>query len=233
MVFMCTKCRGFTNAPMGQKRRRCSYCGSIIDITKANLALFDSPEQASTAVKLFNASKGGDEFKEAVERSRERVKSFLPSHPIDAKDISDDNEQIPPQGKKRVLMAILEKEARKKPYTLDRLEEMCETEGLQWAWVEKQIESLANNGALIFPRPWTVQLVDYEDEEIDRTTSSKDVSNEIIMLLKNKGGELKVDEVFLYFNRKGIPESSVETSLERLMRSGNIFQPRPGLVKIV
>jgi len=232
-VFMCTKCRGFTNAPLGQKRRRCSYCGSIIDITKANVALFDTPEQAQVAVKEFNASKGGDDFTAAVEKSRDRVKALLPPQQINAKDITDGNERTPPQGKRRTLMTLLQKEARKKPCSLDMLEEMCEARGLEWKWVEKQIESLANNGALIFPRPWTVQLVNIEGEKENTTSASKDVSSEIVSLLKSKGGKLRVEEVVEHFTTRGVSESSVESSLERLMRSGDIFQPSPGYVKII
>ena len=228
---MCTKCRGFTNAPVGQKRRRCSYCGSIIDITRANLAIFDSAEQAAVAVKEFNASKGGDEFKEAVEKSRERVRALIPLEHINAHDITDDSEQSPPQGKRRTLLAILEREAKKKPCSLDRLEEMTVAKGLEWTWVEKQIESLANIGTLIFPRPWTIQLVALEKRNNEQEVSTRDVSGEILSLLKKNGGEMRVDEIIQYFTEKGVSESSVETSLERLMRAGDIFQPSPGTVR--
>ncbi len=217
---------------MGQRRRRCSYCGNIIDISKANLAIFDTPEQASAAVKEFNASKGGDEFKEAVERSREHFKSLLPPQQIDGKDISDDERLAPPQGKRRILMAILEKEAQNRPCSLDKLEKMIETEGLEWTWVEKQIESLANSGVLIFPRPWTIQLV-IIDDKLESSASSKDVTEDIISLLKSEGGATRVDEIIDFFTKRGISEDSVENSLERLMRSGDIYQPRPGFVQII
>ena len=197
------------------------------------MALFDTPEQASAAVKEFNASKGGDEFTAAVERSQARVKALLPPQRINAKDIADDSEQTPPQGKRRTLMTLLQKEARKKPCSLDKLEEMSEARGLEWRWVEKQIESLANNGALIFPRPWTVQLVNIEDKIVDTTSSGKDVSSEIVSLLKSKGGKLMVEEIVKHFTIRGISESSVESSLDRLMRSGDIFQPSPGFVKMI
>ena len=232
-VFMCSKCRGFTNAPAGQKRRRCSYCGSIIDITKANLALFDSPEQASTAVKEFNASKGGDEFKESVERSRERVKALMPSKKVTADDITSKGEQPTPSGKRRILMAILEKEARGVSCSLDRLEELTTVDGLAWSWVEKQIENLSTNGSLLFPRPWTVQLVTQDEAELPTQIASKDVSSDIIELLKRKGGRLEVDEIVRYFHQEGVSEASVDSSLERLMRNGDIFQPGASSVSLV
>ena len=232
-VFMCSKCKGFTNAPAGQKRRRCSYCGSIIDITKANLALFDSPDQASAAVKEFNASKGGSEFKDAVERSRERVKALMPSERVSADDITSKGDEPAPEGKRRRLMAILEKEARGKSCTLDRLEELTTEDGLVWNWVEKQVESLANNGALIFPRPWTVQLVITEESELPTQLSSRDVSSEIVELLKKNTGPMKVDEIVRHFKQDGISEASVDSSLERLLRNGNIYQPSASSVSLV
>lgn len=230
---MCPKCKGFTNSPFGQKRRRCSYCGSIIDITKANLALFDSPEQASAAVKLFNASKGGDDFKDAVERSRERVKSFVPSERVSADDITNNDDEPAPEGKRRRLMTILEKEAHGQSCTLDRLEELTTEDRLAWSWVEKQLESLSNNGALIFPKPWTVQLVITEDKESSPDLSTRDVSSEIIELLEKSGGPLKVDEIIRHFEQVGISEASVDSSLERLLRNGAIFQPSVTSVSLV
>jgi len=233
VVFMCSKCKGFTNAPVGQKRRRCSYCGSIIDITKANLALFDNPAQASEAVKAFNASKGGDDFKDAVERSRDRIKALLPSETVTAADITSSGDQPAPEGKRRRLMAILEKEARGKACSLDRLEELVKEDGLDWKWVEKQVESLSTNGALIFPRPWTVQLVITDEAELPTKLSNKDVSSEIVELLKKKGGPIKVDELVQHFEQEGISESSVDSSLERLLRNGDIYQPSASSVNLV
>lgn len=233
LVFMCSKCKGFTNAPAGQKRRRCSYCGSIIDITKANLALFDSPEQASDAVKKFNASKGGDEFSDAVERSHERLKALMPPEHISVDDFTSKGEQPAPEGNRRRLMDILEKEAKGTPCSLDRLEELTTADGLSWSWVERQVESLSNNGALLFPRPWTVQLAIPDEVELPTQISSRDVSSEIIELLKSRGGPLKVDEIVRYFNQKGVSETSVDSSLERLIRSGDIFQPSVNSVSLV
>jgi hypothetical protein len=230
---MCSQCKGFTNAPAGQKRRRCSYCGSIIDITKANLALFDSPDRASAAVKEFNASKGGTDFKDAVERSRERVKALMPSEHVSTDDITSKEDQSAPEGNRRRLMAILEQEARGKPCSLDRLEEVTTAGGLSWAWVEKQVERLSNSGTLLFPRPWTVQLVVTEEAELPSQFSSKDVSTEIIELLKKHGGSLKVDEIVRCLEQEGISESSVDSSLERLLRNGHIFQPTTSSVSLV
>jgi hypothetical protein len=131
------------------------------------------------------------------------------------------------------LLAILEKEAQGKPCSLDRLEELTSKDGLAWSWVEKQVENLSTNGALIFPRPWTVQLVITEEAEIPPELSSKDVSTEIIKLLKRKGGPIDVDELVNHFKDVGISESSVDSSLERLLRNGDIYQPSASSVNLV
>ena len=230
LVFMCSKCRNFTNAPVGQKRRRCSYCGSIIDISKAASALFDKPEMASTAVKEFNASRGGDEFDKAVEKSRERVLAFLPKEHVSVEDISNKEGESRPPGKRTRLMELLHKEAKKTPCSLDRIEELCPEYELEWKWVEGQLESLSNDGTLIFPRPWLVQLVVSDDLSKSKETTSKDVTVEILALLLGPENTLKVTDLIKRFGEQGISEQSVENSLEKLMQKGEIFEPKSGYV---
>ena len=230
---MCPKCRNFTNSPLSQKRRRCSYCGSIIDITKANRALFDGSGPALIAVKEFNAARGGDEFQKAVERSRERFKSLMPDEPVDIEKSITDDEQAALPSKRTRLMAILEEEATGKSCTLNRLEELCNRKGLSWAWVEKTIQGLSNAGALIFPRPWEVQLVEIAEDGSPKSKNRLDVSNEIISFLRTHKGKVRVDEVVRYFEGRGVSEESVDSSLERLMRNGDIFQPAVGYIRLV
>jgi len=232
LVFKCSKCQNFTNAPAGQKRRRCSYCGSIIDITKAVCAIFDSPEQASTAVKEFNAARGGDEFKRSVERSRERVLAFMPRETVTASEISDGETIVRPPGKRKRLMSLLENEASKAPISLDRIEELCTKYELDWNWVEGQLESLSNTGTLIFPRPWSVQLVVADQEEsVDDTV--RDVTVDILAFLSELKDEIRIVNLIERFDEKGIGEASVVSSLEKLMQRGEIFEPRSGHVRLV
>lgn len=218
---------------MGQKRRRCSYCGTIIDITKANCALFDSPEQALVAVKEFNAARGGDEFQKAVERSRERYRSLLPDEPVDVEKIRTDEAQPILLGKQARLMTILNEEAMERPCALDRLEELCSANDLSWEWVEKTVQVLSDSGALIFPRPWEVQLVQAVDDAAPGQRVTKDVTSEIISFLRARKRKVRVDEIVEHFRKIGVQEESVESSLERLMRSGDIYQPSVGYVGLV
>ncbi len=232
LVFMCSKCRNFTNAPVGQKRRRCSYCGSIIDISKAASALFDTPEMASTAVKEFNASRGGDEFEKAVEKSRERVLALLPKERVSVDDISSKEETPRPPGKRKRLLELLHKEAKETSCTLDRIEELCQKYELEWKWVEGQLESLSNSGTLIFPRPWSVQLVVTDDQTKSEDKTSKDVTIDILALLQGADKPLRVIDLIKRFGEQGISERSVETSLEKLMQRGEIFEPKSGHVSL-
>jgi DNA replicative helicase MCM subunit Mcm2 (Cdc46/Mcm family) len=231
LVFKCAKCRNFTNAPVGQKKRRCSYCGKIIDISKARKAVFDTPEQATAAVKRFNASRGGDEFDKAVEKSRARVLSLMPPEEIRAKDIADDTESEPSQGKRRTLISLLQKEAADEPCTLDRMEELCTSAGLEWNWVEKQFQSLSNSGQMIFPRPWTIQYVVEKKKRVETAEGrSRDVTLEILALLSEKGKRVSIHHIIEHFKQRGISQESVESSLEKLMRNGDIYEPRTGHV---
>lgn len=229
---MCSKCHNFTNAPVGQKHRRCSYCGSIIDISKAASALFDTPEMASSAVKEFNASRGGDEFERAVERSRERILALLPKQRVSAEDISSNEDIERPPGKRKRLMKLLHKEAKTASCSLDRIEELCPEYELDWKWVEEQLEGLSNSGTLVFPRPWSVQLVVSDDLSEVKETTSKDVTVEILTLLQGSEKMIKVVDIVSTFRGQGISEKSVESSLEKLMQKGEIFEPKSGYISL-
>ena len=229
---MCPKCRNFTNAPVGQKRRRCSYCGTIIDISNAASALFETPEQASSAVKEFNASRSGDEFDKAVERSRERVLVLLPKEWLSAEDVTSKDDISRPPGKRKRLMKLLHKEARHSSCSLDRIEELCPEYELDWKWVEGQLEKLSTNGTLVFPRPWSVRLVVTDDTEKPKESTSRDVTGEIISLLESRGKMLQVTDIISMFGEQGISEKSVETSLEKLMQKGEIFEPKSGYISL-
>ena len=232
LVFRCLKCKNFTNAPAGQKKRRCSYCGHIIDITKAACALFDTPEKASTAVKEFNASRGGDSFRKAVELSKEKVRALLPLEKLGAKDVVDRTEDEQSSGKSQRLLHLLEKEASEGACSLDRIAELCPEYELDWQWVEDQLNKLSNRGILIFPRPWTVQMVDVTPEESDKQPLV-DVTKAILERMQELGGEAKVDDMIEHFTLKGISQESVETSLDRLMNQGAIYVPKTGKIGLV
>lgn len=230
LVFMCPKCRNFTNAPVGQKRRRCSYCGKIINIAKAACALFDSPDAATTAVKEFNAARGGDVFEKAVERSRERVRALVPERQLRAEDISEGMDAPVPSGKRERLMLLLDREATDAPCTLGRIESLCEAYHLGWTWVEDQLTNLANHGTLIFPHPWSIQLVESSVEKAKTSSDRTNVSDAILVLLRNKGEHVRIDDIITHLQQEGVSQASVIASLERLMRRGDIFEPNPGVV---
>lgn len=230
---MCPKCRNFTNAPAGQKRRRCSYCGFIIDITHAAVDLADDQTQASEKVRQYNASRGGDEFSKSVERSRERVRALLPKVTPTITSAQPEDTPVAPTAKRARLLSILEKHAKDQPLSLDRLEDFAQSSMLDWTWVEKQLNLLANNGVLIFPRPWSVRLVRVLDSSEDKDVLPKDVSQEILNLLKQSKDGLDVEYIMRYFDKKGVLSESVELSLEKLMKSGEIYEPHTGNVKVI
>ncbi|NHI83004.1 MAG: hypothetical protein EAX81_01685 [Candidatus Thorarchaeota archaeon] len=232
LVFMCPKCKNFTNAPVGQKRRRCSYCGKIIDITKAATAIFDSPEKASAAVKQFNASRGGDAFDQAVRKTREKMKELIPLTKLRASDVKSNLRQDLPSGKARRLMRLLENEATEKACTLDRIELLCAEYQLDWAWVEHQLTKLANRGVIVFPRPWSIRLVQIASAS-SKSDLKIDASKEIIVLLKKAGGEMLFDEIVKHFALADVGIDSVEESLDHLMSRGEIYEPKSGMISLI
>jgi hypothetical protein len=98
--------------------------------------------------------------------------------------------------------------------------------------VEKQLLKLSNSGQVIFPRPWQVQLVGQIEEETEARQSIIDVSNEILMVLEEKGS-MKIVDLWELFGTRGISQDSVDVSLEALMKKGEIFEPSQGTVKVV
>ncbi|MGY5853795.1 MAG: hypothetical protein RTU92_09535 [Candidatus Thorarchaeota archaeon] len=231
-VFPCSQCRNFTTAPISQKRRRCSYCGKIIDIGKAARALFDTPETATAAVKEFNAQ-GNEEFQKAVERSKDRIRALVPETRIDAEHLSEKISSGLPEGKMKRLMALLEREAKNADCALGRIEELCEKYQLEWAWVEDQLSKLSNSGVLIFPRPWTVRLVAIDDDDKKKDTIQVDVSKDILEILRKWGGSGTLTELVEHFREVAISQSSVESSLANLLSKGEIYEPKPGRVSLV
>ena len=67
-------------------------------------------------------------------------------------------------------------------------ESMCKSYQLDWSWVEDQLTKLANQGVIIFPRPWSVQLVQTTEKKEDEITSQRDVTDEILAFLRSQGG---------------------------------------------
>ncbi|NWF96683.1 MAG: DUF1922 domain-containing protein [Candidatus Thorarchaeota archaeon] len=234
VVFMCSSCGRFTNAPLGQKHRRCSYCGKIIDIRKAATAVFDRQDDAIVAVKEFNAGKS-EEFKMAVERSKAKLEALMPKERLDGSDFeTDGNETSVPAGKTARLMTLLEREAGTQPCNLDRLRELCEQYGLDWDWVEGNLTKMASAGEVLFPRPWLVRLVTHPSAGKEETvTKATDVTKEILTMIREAGGTVSVQEVITHFAQKGVSVADVESSLNRLMQSGTVYEPRTGTVSLL
>ena len=229
-VFMCSKCKNFTLAPVGQKSRRCSYCGSIIDVRKAAKALVDSPEAATKAVKEYNA-RGSEEFEKAVEKSKERIRSLIPKERIETLSLETDTDL--PSGKTNRLMRLLEVEAKDIAISLGDIEDLCEQYQLEWSWVETQLTKLSNAGAIIFPRPWTIRLVSTSKTKNEEKSRQVDVSKEILKILQVRGVSMTLQELVSIFESKNVSKSSVESSLAKLLRDGEIYEPKPNTVSLV
>jgi hypothetical protein len=194
--------------------------------------LFDSPEKASLAVKEYNASRGGDAFRKVVEASRERVKALLPSEKLTVKDVVGKSDGDLPSGKTQRLLKLLEKEASERDCSLDRIAEICPEYQLEWRWVEDQLNKLSNQGVLIFPKPWTVKLVDSPAEKTAKSPVI-DVTKDLMLLVQELGGEARVAAVIEHFEKLGISQESVEASLDRLMNQGVIYVPKTGIIGLV
>jgi len=195
--------------------------------------LFDTPDAASTAVKMFNASKGGDDFEKAVDKSKERIRTLMPVTRIGTDELIISSDGPSRSGKRKRLMQLLEKEAQENACSLDRIESLCKEYQLDWTWVEQQLTGLSNSGELIFPKPWTVLLVGSPKETQVPKIPDRDVTNEILAFLRQGNVSLHIDKILEHFIDVGITTKSVESSLEKLMRKGEIFEPKPGYLQLI
>ncbi|NHJ12579.1 MAG: hypothetical protein EAX95_02840 [Candidatus Thorarchaeota archaeon] len=160
------------------------------------------------------------------------MKDLIPLSKLDASDVKSDLRRDLPSGKANRLMRLLEREAIDEPCTLDRIEVLCEDYQLEWIWVEDQLTKLANRGIIVFPRPWSIQLVQ-EASAGSASVTKMDISKEIKVLLRKSGGEMHFDELVKNFTSKGISRESIEGSLDQLMNRGEIYQPRSGLISLI
>jgi DNA replicative helicase MCM subunit Mcm2 (Cdc46/Mcm family) len=78
-----------------------------------------------------------------------------------------------------------------------------------------------------------VQLIQSSERKTEKTPKKTDVSHEILAVLREAGGTSAVKEILSRFEARGVNQTSVEDSLDKLMQSGTIFEPRPGVVSIV
>ncbi|MCF2137501.1 MAG: hypothetical protein K9W43_09750 [Candidatus Thorarchaeota archaeon] len=230
LVFMCPRCRHYTNAPVGQKRRVCSYCGKIIDISKAATALFDDSHAAAEAVKQFNAGKDHD-FEEVVRESREKILRLLPPSRLKVGDVADDVKgETLPTGKTRRLMMLLERLALDQPCTIGELEDACKKYGLQWSWAEAQLEKLFAAGEVFYPTPWKIRYIGAHADK-KKPSTIVDITNELLAYLRKHDEEVSVKDLYAHYAQHGVSEESVDAALERLMRQNEIYQPKPNYVR--
>jgi DNA replicative helicase MCM subunit Mcm2 (Cdc46/Mcm family) len=75
-------------------------------------------------------------------------------------------------------------------------------------------------------------LVVAKDKE-SGSEAVRDVTVDILAVLSESNKPIKVIELISKFEGKGISESSVVSSLEKLMQKGEIFEPKSGQVRLV
>ncbi len=240
LVFKCPKCGAFLYAPVRQKTRRCTYCNHIIKINPAESQLVESIEEASKLVKQYNAKKNSDEFIMAVEASRESiVKLYEYLDMQETESISDDKVTYISGGKSRTLFSLLVQFA-KNPITLDKFRALAEKYKLDWQWVTDSLEKLSQDGIIIFPKPWEIQLVsESEIPGIKETTpvkskkSMKSLERAIIEFLEAHNMPIKTSELILEFNKYGYSDEEIQKVINGLIASGVLYEPRVNWISLV
>ncbi len=240
LVFKCPKCGAFLYAPINQKTRRCTYCNHIIKINPSQCQLVESIQKASELVKKYNAKKNTDEFRMAVESSREsilKIYDYL-EHQNTAATPESDTVYIS-GGKSRTLFSLLIKYA-KQPVSLDYFRKISEQNKLDWQWVTESLEKLSHDGVIIFPRPWEIQLVSEEnlpgikgETKSKRKISSKSLEHMIIQILETHSMPVKIRIIVEELIKYGYDEEEIRKIIDKMISNGIIYEPRIEWISLI
>lgn len=228
-IIRCPKCGRYTYAPIRQKTRLCVYCQRIFKVNPLNAQYVKQAEIARTRVKVYQTGKHHEEFQVAVEQSRDKVKSLLPSKEISAKSLQEKARILPSSARRRVFETILHKYAGKEAVDLQIFEEECQKAGLPWSWASQQLEGLIRSGDIICPKPWQIRLVTSEtfDSNISegQYTQSK-LARRIGEIIRYAGTPVTHTQILQQFEKESIDISQIKQALEMLKNQGYIFKSR-------
>lgn len=240
LVFKCPKCGAFLYAPINQKTRRCTYCNHIIKINPNECQIANSIEEASKLVKKYNASKNTDEFIMAVEASRDSIREIYDYLNSQSSSASSRPTEYISGGKSRTFWSLLVKFA-KVPISLDKFREITERHKLDWLWVSESLEKLAQDGVIIFPRPWEILLVSddglpgikEENNKGSNRKSSKSLERLIVEFLEAHNMPIKKSEIIREIEKYGFESQEIQKSLDKMKAKGIIYEPKIEWISLV
>jgi len=237
VVFRCPVCGKFTYAPLGQKTRLCSFCGKIIRIDPRTAVITDDAKQASLLVKRYNLKGGEKSYLEALKAQKERVLDLIEEVEQPSEILPEEETSVSLSKARRMFVMLRERCSN--PINIDELGKLCKKYGLEWDWVREQLELLAKEGTVIFPRPWLLQYIGEEDVE-GYTSKTKQLREKkllhqiknlrriIASILRGRKEPMSYAELTEILTSEGFTLEEIEETMRKLFLEGLLVEPKPG-----
>jgi len=237
VVFRCPVCGKFTYAPLGQKTRLCSFCGKIIRIDARHAIVTDDAKQASLLVKRYNLKGGEKSYLEALKSQKEELLNLIEEGKHLLESLPEGKTAVS-SSKARRMFSML-KENCINPINIDELKELCKKYNLEWDWVREQLEILAREGTVIFPKPWLLQYISDEYVEgyvpekktLQKRNSlyqMKNLRKVLTSILRERIEPISYTELVEILKAKGFTLTEIEEAVRKLSMEGLLMEPRPG-----
>lgn len=222
-VLICPICKHYTYSSINIKNRICPYCGKIIDARKHIIKILDTAKDASLVVRTLNLKNRKTKAISDIEIGFSISPSKKASRTEDIKNFKQ-------------LIFLLRTHAKTMPISIDAFLDICVEDGLDASWVKERLERLANEGLLVYPRPWELQYFqDSENSTNERNKKlkySKLYTRIVSILRKNKNG-LTLEKIYKLLDDTSISIVELEKALKRLLDEGELFSPKNNFYKIV
>lgn len=231
-IIRCPQCGRYTYAPTRQKTRLCVFCQRIFKVNPLNAIFEEDAIKARTRVKLYQTGKHHKEFLEAVEKSRDTIRSLIPETPIDVGTLDEEKpEPLPVSSRRQEFELILYHQARDAPVDLQIIEEACEKVGIPWSWAVKQIQMLIQSGHIIAAKPWQIQLVSSDlssTKKPQKAVTTTRVARKISEILRKSSMPLNGTQIREQMSHEAISSDDIEKALELLRAQGYVLKTTQG-----
>lgn len=238
VVFRCPVCGKFTYAPLGQKTRLCSFCGKIIRIDPRTAVITDDAKQASLLVRRYNLKGGEKSYLEALKAQKRKVLDSIKEMEQISEPSPEENETSVSLSKARRMFVMLKEEC-SNPINIDELGKLCKKYRLEWDWVRDQLELLAKEGTVIFPRPWLLQYIGGGNvegyalktkhlREKKSLYQIKNLRKIIATILRERKEPISYVELTETLTGEGFALEEIEEIVRKLFLEGLLVEPKPG-----
>ncbi|MHA1712456.1 MAG: DUF1922 domain-containing protein [Candidatus Ranarchaeia archaeon] len=248
LVFRCPRCGHYLNAPSSQKTRLCSYCRRVVKVDRERAQLVKNARDAGELVRRYNAGNEIEKFQVAAHTFRGKQNGNTRTAILNRNNDKTALDEAT-TGSQRLLLHILHEHASKQAIDFEKMRSLSLRYDLPWDWTKSQIETLAKNGDIVFPKPWSIQYIvktysvpghrlatrPKKKKKIRSSslleTSKSTLRNRIRNYIASVSGTASIQDIVNALGVNNVAE--IEDALAALLHQGFIFEPSPGRYKQV